>query len=240
MKLTPHEWGLLRKCTYWTADAWAKPISQYLESCSRDEFSGKTVLEVGAGHLSSLSPLFAHLGAQGTCGWYKESRKHLVIDYNEKMRKSFNIDNEIYYQRVDAFNVSGRYDFIVMKSVVGGLFRTHNSAMADVHQYIETVRKNNLNPGGQLILIDNGKSILESGLKNLGSRADKWRFFHLDDIRNPKKLYKFGVFSSFSLKTRNERIGSFTDRLMYFVDVVIGKVIKSKPTVILHVYDSLQ
>ena len=60
----------------------------------------------------------------------------------------------------DIFNFEGKYDLVIMKSVLGGLFRNDDKAKEKINELIKRIIRENLNENGYVITIDNGKTFL--------------------------------------------------------------------------------
>ena len=146
-----------------------------------------------------------------------------------------NCDAELLY--VDMANIIGKYDLIIAKSVLGGLFREDETNIEEVNGFINKIIRTNLNAEGALLLLDNGQSFFEGTLSRFGARKNKWRYFQRKDFRNPDpyKQYTFGFLSSFSFESRLGSFGRVFDNIAYFFDIFFSKF-TNHPTVILTVY----
>ncbi len=111
-----------------------------------------------------------------------------------------------------------------MKSVLGGIYRSNNSTIVDVNEGIKKIIKNNLLDGGYLITLDNGYGFLYNFTKRFGARANNWRFFAPNSLKNEFLIdqVKFGFFSNFSFQTRLPIIGGILDYLTFSIDRLLS------------------
>lgn len=211
----------------WSRKAWSKPLFDFRAD---DQKIYEYSLEIGASENGTLAPFLL------------ESSKHISIGYYEcdltrlqNKLLDLNCDSELRW--VDMTKINGRYDLIVAKSVLGGLFRDGQSSIKEVNALIGSVVKNNLNEGGALLLLDNGESFFESVLARFGARKNNWRYFRVKDfcIPEPCKQYTFGFLTCFSLESRLGPLGRVLDDVLYFCDRFLSKY-TNYPTVILTVY----
>jgi hypothetical protein len=124
-----------------------------------------------------------------------------------------------------------------MKSVLGGIFRLHKSEINELQEFLLNVAKNNLRPGGAIILLDNGQSIFEPILRKFGARKNAWRFLNKSDISFADKQFSFGFFSAFSLASRWGKFGNFVeDFIIYPLDYTLWIFgFRAYPTVIVSI-----
>lgn len=139
--------------------------------------------------------------------------------------------------QADVLNFEGRYDLVLMKSVLGGVFRKNESKIDDVEALIEKICSHHLTSGGILVSLDNGESILERIMNNFGARKNGWRFFKKDQLGADYQV-TFGVLSAFSFATRLGFVGKWLEECIYYVDFLLSGMLKSKPTVIGSVFKS--
>ena len=218
----------------WNASAWRhvfvelKPHIQALENIGAQKLS---VIEFGANRRSALTNELTELDAsfEITCYNLEEvsSLRAKVIDKNM----------EITYRQADLLNFDGRYDLILMKSVLGGVFREDESKIDDVKALIEKIRSDHLTSGGILVSLDNGESVLESFLDSFGARKNGYRFFKMNQLGADYQV-TFGVLSAFSFATRLGFIGKCMEECIYYLDFLLSGIFKGKPTVIGSVFKS--
>mgnify|MGYP001402541302 CR=1 FL=1 len=227
--------SLIRDCMGWSKDAWAKP---FIETLHKKElsFKGINFIEIGAGKYSSLSPFFLHCGAHVTCSYYNEDILNDLKENNDLLIQKYDIEGKINYERKDLFYLNNKYDVILMKSVLGGVFREKASSIDEIEEFIRYLINKNLNKNGYLFLLDNGSSIFENFLENLGSRKNRWRFFKINQLKNFNFQESFGFSSAFALEFRLKFLGKFLEKILYYFDLIVCKFYKKNPTVIVSLF----
>ena len=116
-----------------------------------------------------------------------------------------------------------KYDLIIMKSVLGGIFRTNNSNISQINDLIKKLIKNNLNENCILFTMDNGIGFTHNFKINFGAGKNNWRFFRKNQLLNNYSIEQksFGYFSNFCLETRLPLLGKFVDYINYLADRII-------------------
>ena len=219
-------WRIIKKGIGWSRNTWNQPLKAFI--ADNPDISFEHSLEVGASEYGTLVPLLCELSNKVTVGYFQcdvvELKNNLsFFDYTTKPKY------------VDMTEINGKYDLIIAKSVLGGIFREGKSSVNDVNEFINNILKNNIKQGGMLMLLDNGKSYFEKNLSNFGARKNNWRFFNSKDFIDPYQQYTFGFLSCFSLEQRYGFFGKFFDYTSYIFDLFLSKI-TSHPTVILTVY----
>ena len=223
----------IKKIFGWNAKAFYVPFKAALND--HPILEGAEILEIGAGSFSSVALYFANSNCKLNITTYPTEHlpglENLVIDFINKKKEMPNIFC------MSVKDVVGTYDLIIMKSVLGGIFRTDSSSKENVEPLILEIVSNNLKPGGVLITIDNGATILEKLFSKFGARANQWRFFLPDDFKKNTKQYHFGFFTNFSFVTRFGKFGEIIEDFVFFIDCLVYKAFKiSRPSVIVTVY----
>ncbi|MDO5623951.1 MAG: hypothetical protein Q4G71_04600 [Pseudomonadota bacterium] len=210
------------RCFGWSARAWARPWRAFVRAhLAADVPCAARGLELGAGPRSSLAPLMLGHVAQVECSFF-ESTQRAAIERWHADTLSADTRARITYGQRDVRALHGRWDLIVMKSVLGGVFRTHGSQLADVHALVARLVRENLAPGGWLVSLDNGRTALEPLLAPFGARRNGWRFFRADDFPQADFAAHFGVLSAFSAATRLGALGRGVDDVLYAADVALS------------------
>ena len=211
----------------WSRKTWFKPLKDFKAD---DQKIYGSSLEVGASEHGTLAPFLLEVSKKISIGYYE-------CDVTSLQRKltELNCDKEL--QCIDMANIIGKYDLIIAKSVLGGIFREGESSLEEVNGLIDSIINHNLNAGGALLLLDNGQSFFEGALSRLGARKNKWRYFQGKDFCNPEpfKQYTFGFLTCFSFESRFRSFGRTLDNILYFFDIFLSKY-TNHPTVILTVY----
>jgi len=132
-------WKAVEKGVGWSKKSWCKPLKGFVEDNSNIAFEHS--LEVGASENGTLAPFVKELSNQVTIGYFQCD----VIKLNHNL-SHFNIANESEY--VDMTEINGKYDLIIAKSVLGGIFRENKSSVNDVNEFIESILERNIKQGG--------------------------------------------------------------------------------------------
>lgn len=226
---------LMRYAFGWNFRCWSTPFSKLDNFESKKNFR---ILELGASSSSIVSLSFDGLADEIVVSYYDENQRRGIQQYLTKVRANYELKSNYKFEKVDAHSVKGNFDIIIMKSVLGGLFRLNQSSLADAHEFLNDLRHRALCPGGSLITIDNGRSFLERFFSNFGARKNEWRFFEKDELSSASQFKVFGCISSFSLETRFGPIGYFLDNfIIYPMDLVLSVIWPNNPTVLVSVFD---
>jgi len=197
------------------------------------------ILEIGASRHSMVSLIFDGLADEIVISYYTEEQRLGVEQYLASVRQKYNLKSKYVLEQIDATNVEGSFDIVIMKSVLGGLFRQNNSTISDATGFIVGLVSRSVKPEGHLISIDNGKSILECVLPRFGARKNLWRFFRKSELNGAISQSEFGVISCFSFETRLGYIGYILDNyVIYPIDLILFKFWRQNPTVIVSVFSA--
>lgn len=218
-------------CFGWSARAWSRPWLDFVRA--HPGLQLREALEIGAGSRSSLAPLLLDLAQRVECSAHDAAMLPAIEALNARVL-SADERQRVVYTRQDARALSGCWDLIVLKSVLGGLHRMHDSSISDVHATIEGLQAH-LNPGGLLVTLDNGRTALEPLLARLGSRRNGWRFLLHEDFPPADACYGFGVLSVGSAATRLGWLGRRIDDGLFLLDCVLSPWAR-RHAVLLHVY----
>lgn len=195
------------------------------------------ILEIGAGELSVVSLIFDGFANEIVISYYSDEQKEPIEKYLDTVRKNYDLKSKYVLKQIDATTVNESFDIVIMKSVLGGIFRENSSTISDARNFIASLVSRAVEADGLLISIDNGKSILERLLSRFGGRKNHWRFFRKLDLNGAIWQNEFGVISSFSFETRLGYFGYLLDNyLIYPLDRVLFKVWCRNPTVIVSVF----
>ncbi len=219
-------WKLIEEGIGWSRKAWTRPIKNFINDNPKILFNDS--LEIGASEYGTLAPFLSEISVNITIGYFQCDIARLGSNLDK-------FDFSTAKEFVDVTKINGTYDLIVVKSVLGGVYRKSSSTMDNVAKLIDNIMKDHLNQDGALLLLDNGESFFEGVFSKLGARKNKWRFFRPEDFIDPSCQYTFGFLSCFSFETRIGAIGKILDSVLYFFDLFLSKVTRY-PTVILTVY----
>ena len=197
------------------------------------------ILELGASRHSIVSLIFDGLASEIVISYYTDEQREGVEQYLASVRQRYHLKSKYVLEQIDATSVEGSFDVVIMKSVLGGLFRQNSSTNSDVTDFIGSLISRTVKPEGLLISIDNGKSILESTLSRFGARKNQWRFFRKSELNRAIRQSEFGVISSFSFETRLGYVGYILDNyVIYPLDIMLFKFWRYNPTVIVSVFST--
>jgi hypothetical protein len=197
------------------------------------------ILEIGASRYSIVSLIFDGMASEIVISYYTDDQREGVEQYLASVRQRYNLKSKYVLEQIDATSVDGSFDIVIMKSVLGGLFRQNSSTISDVTDFIGSLISRTVKPEGLLISIDNGKSILERTLSRFGARKNQWRFFRKSELNRAIRRSEFGVISSFSFETRLGYVGYILDNyVIYPLDLILFKFWRYNPTVIVSVFNT--
>jgi len=204
-----------RACFGWSTRAWARPWRDFVRA--HPGLRVGDALELGAGPRSSLAPLLLGLAERVECSVYDSAALPAVRALNAGLLDAGH-HARLRYSQHDLRTLEGRWDLIAMKSVLGGVFRLHDSRLADVHAMLARLVQRNLKPGGLLVTLDNGRTALAPLLARRGARRNGWRLFARADLPPADAHYGFGVLGMGSAATRWGAAGARIDDLLYGCD----------------------
>lgn len=222
--------SLIRFAFGWNYQAWSYPLRA---SGIISEKKFERVLEIGAGKYSIVSLIFDGLADEIVISYYEEDQLMDLKNYLLLVRQNHKLKSKYIFKHMDARTAVGSYDVVIMKSVLGGIFRVNTSNTHEINLFITSLLKRCTKKGGMLITIDNGKSFYESLLQRFGARKNFWKFFSVGEISGSDNQLKFGFLSSFSFETRLGKFGYFLDNfILYYLDIFIYRLWPFNPTVI--------
>jgi len=95
-------------------------ISTYKRSFRTEEIK---ILEVGAGRYSQVAYEFDNTSSEITIGYYLQDDKSHLIEHLDYMSRVHGLKSTYTISLTDLFQINDQYDVIIMKSVLGGVFR---------------------------------------------------------------------------------------------------------------------
>ena len=197
------------------------------------------ILEIGASRHSMVSLIFDGLASEIVISYYTGEQREGIEQYLASVRQKYHLKSKYVLEQADATTVEGSFDIVIMKSVLGGLFRQKSSTISDATGFIGSLVSRAVKPEGLLISIDNGKSILERALSRFGARKNQWRFFRKSELTGAIRQTEFGLISSFSFETRLGYVGYILDNyVIYPLDLIFFKFWRYHPTVIVSVFST--
>lgn len=218
-----------RRCMGWSARAWLcvwRGVMQAIDDAGQGDWRCESALEVGAGVHSALAPLLLARAQRVECSALDaatlpviEQRHAAMLAPEDAARISTSVQ--------DVRALHGRWDCIVMKSVLGGLFRMSDvDGVAHMHALIARLRREHLTEGGWLISLDNGRTALEPLFAHFGARRNGWRFFAAGDFPPAQAACGFGALGAFSAATRLGAVGHAVDDALYTADCALSPLVR--------------
>ena len=217
----------------WNPDTWQKTFLNSKEVQKVLARKNLDILEVGAGKYSQVSYEFDKTISNITVGFYDDKAEdiHSALCRN---KEKLNLESSYTVSYIDVFNLTEKFDVIIMKSVLGAIFRGDEFAHAE--DFCLSLVENNLNNNGVLITVDNGKSLFERFVQNFGARKNNWYFITMDELPLADEKIGFGVVSFFAPSTRFKFVGRLLELCFYYVDCILSPLLKSNPTVVCSIY----
>ena len=137
-------WRIIKNGIGWSREAWCQPLKLF--AADNPDFSFENSLEIGASECGTLAPFLLELSNKVTVGYYQCDLVGLKDNLNL-------LDCEVKIQYVDMTKIDGKYDLIIAKSVLGGIFREGKSSINDVNEFINNILENNIKSGGGIVSI---------------------------------------------------------------------------------------
>jgi len=226
---------IIKKSIGWSTKSWFYPLDKVFKEFTLPKKI--KVLELGAGEYSATSLLLINKNSQLDITTNEESNIKKIKSLIEDIKDIDELRKNITISQMSAKKISGYYDVIIMKSVLGGIFRLNISENNDADNLLKHICQNHLNENGILISMDNGKTVFESLFSNFGARKNNWRYFLPSDFSNADKQFFFGFLSNFSFVTRFGEVGHLFDNTIFIIDKFIFRNFKiKKPSIIISVY----
>ena len=171
--------AMVEDCCGWNKKTWADGV-EYALSALPDDLRGKRVLEVGASNRSTIAPILAAKGARAVCSYYQKSKGLVENGRLKYIRDKYGIA-DIPTLEANIYDIHGRFDVIVMKSVLGGICRSSNYDC--IRSTIKKLSKDNVADGGVILSIDNGYVTLFEKLRLYrGKGGRSWSYLDRDKL----------------------------------------------------------
>jgi hypothetical protein len=133
-------WKIIKKNIGWSKNTWCKPLQDLYKDNPNIIFNHS--LEIGANEVGTLAPFIKELSNEVTIGYFQCDPTKLNNNLSH-----LNIVNESKY--IDMTDINGKYDLIIAKSILGGIFTYKNSTINDVNEFIECILEKNIKQGGE-------------------------------------------------------------------------------------------
>lgn len=218
---------LLEESFGWSWRSWSEALYGLDEDLLKKIInSSGRILEIGASKNSQIAALFEK-ASYVDLGVYRNSK--LYASDKSFLEKKFKLKKNIKIIDCDVKNFDGKYNLIIMKSVLGGVFRDCESSNKDVLKLLNKIVENHLLKEGYLITLDNGIGFLHPLRNYYGAKKSKWRFFRPNSLKTNNLISQsyFGFFSSFSIKYRIPILGKFIENLLFLIDNLLIRYVRS-------------
>ena len=222
----------------WSANVFFEAFKRNIHYDKLVYLSDIKILEIGASKASIISIIFDHPSNAITVSSFPEKIVDETREYFFSLTKVCQLKSSYQFRSIDVREIDEKYDLIIMKSVLGGVFSSDQFSQKDVFEFIEKSLANHLRPGGHIISLDNGKSFLDSILSKarVGSYNSFWNYFEVDQYPSSFDVSSFGLITMADFKNRVPILGTFIQLVVDFLDRYLCKIIPTYPTVIVSVY----
>ena len=170
---------LIEDCCGWNRRIWADAVA-FAVTALPTTLEGKKILEIGAGKHSSIAPAFAAKGATVFCSYYGQPRHEVENGRLRFVSEKYGLKG-IALLELDIHCLTGHYDVIVLKSVLGGICR------GDDYKRMRNVidgLMDHLADDGVILTIDNGYvGPLIRFFRLFGAGKNRWTYFKEDKLR---------------------------------------------------------
>ena len=176
--------NIMRYAFGWNHKAWQYPLKS-AKLPSDKKFS--RILEIGASGYSVVAIIFDGLADEIVISYYQDNQRVLIENYLSELDRKSKLKSTYILEKTDAYTVAEKFDLVIMKSVLGGLFRENTTSLVQVECFVNDLIRRTVSKDGSLILIDNGKPFYQRFLSRFGARKNEWRFFTKADLSMASK-----------------------------------------------------
>jgi hypothetical protein len=211
---------LSEECCGWNRKTWADAV-EFAVAMLPGDLRGKMVLEIGASDRSTVAPIFAAQGAQAFCSYYKKPPGFIENAHLSYIRSKYRLDPIPTFE-TSITEIEGRFDVIIMKSVLGGICRNDN--YQEIRTIIHKLLKDNLVEGGVILTIDNGSIGPFHRLRRyLGTGGNSWSYLERDKLAASLSDFQitmkgFGYLNVASASLQFGRDCEFLNTFVYYID----------------------
>jgi hypothetical protein len=215
-----HMRALVEDCCGWNKKTWADAV-EFAISALPDDLREKKIIEIGASDKSTVAPIFATRGAHVLCSYYSKPPGFIENSQLKYVRSKYHIE-EIPTIETSVTELSGRYDVIIMKSVLGGVFRNDN--YKDLGTLIRRLLRDNVSVGGAILTIDNGYIAPFHKLRrHRGTGGNSWSYLAQHKLTESLAdldvtIKGFGYLNVASASLQFGRNCEFLNSLVYYLD----------------------
>jgi hypothetical protein len=218
-----HVRELVEDCCGWNKKTWADAI-EFAISALPNDLRGKQILEIGASDRSTVAPIFAARGAQVFCSYYLKPPGFIENAQLKYIRTKYHL-GEIPTLETSISEVAGRFDVIIMKSVLGGIFRNddYNGIGVTIHKLL----RDNVSEGGVILTVDNGYIGPFHKLRRYrGTGGNSWSYLERDKLAASLagldvSMKGFGYLNVASASLQFGRNCEFLNTIVYYMDKAV-------------------
>lgn len=226
---------LIEDCCGWNRKIWADAIEFAVSQLPAD-LAGRTALEIGASDRSTVVPILAARGAEASCSYYMKPPDFIVNGRLKYIYDKYHIKG-ISILEADIRNISGQYDIIIMKSVLGGVCR--NGHYEGIKEILTRMVAHNLTQRGVILTLDNGYIQLFQALrKALGTGGNTWSYLRTEQFA--ESLSDFDVtmkgFGFLNVASASLQFGvncEFINDLAYHLDRIVLRLLNPRERAVL-------
>ncbi|MBV8912429.1 MAG: hypothetical protein JOZ05_05220 [Acetobacteraceae bacterium] len=227
MQSVPDRRALMEDCCGWNRKTWADAL-EFAVSHLPSDLNGKAVLEIGASPSSTLAPLFSAMGANVVCSCYGPRKADVENGQLRTVCGRYGLRGARILE-MDARDIDGKYDVIVMKSVLGGICRSNDygAIRALISGMID-----HLTESGRIITLDNGYlTPLESLRRKVGTGGHTWTYIRKDRLHDALSGFHvttrgFGLLNFMSAAPMLGTKFEVLNGLLHAADSVIARLVR--------------
>jgi hypothetical protein len=216
--------ALIEDCCGWNKKTWADAI-EFAISALPDDLRSKTILEIGASDRSTVAPIFAARGARVYCSYYSKPPGLIENAHLKYIRTKYHLTAMIPTFEASIAEITGRFDVIIMKSVLGGIFR--NDDYDAIGGMIHKLLRDNVSDDGFILTVDNGYIGPFHQLRRYrGTGGKSWSYLARDRLAASLAgldvtMQGFGYLNVASASLQFGRHCEFLNTLVYYWDKAI-------------------
>lgn len=199
----------------WDIANWSRAALFWQSHSNQNPESGNA-LEIGARH-GGLSLWLALQGMKVVC-----SDLNYPSETAREKHKKYGVSQLITYENISALDIpyKNEFDFVIFKSVLGGVGRNNNSE--NIHVALKNMY-DALKPGGELFFVENlkGSALHQFFRKKFVKWGESWNYLSIDQIREYTPMFSslnyqtVGFLGAFGPNEKFRRIFGKLDKLIF-------------------------
>ena len=222
--------ALVEDCCGWNRKVWADAIEFGLAQFP-ERLAGRKVLEIGAGRHSTIAPIFSVKGAETVCSYFHLTKEDIENGQFKIIMDKYHLDKIATIEQ-NIFDIGGKYDLIVLKSVLGGICRSND--YGKLREIVDKLFLENLKEDGAIFTIDNGDiNLFRSVRRFWGAGRNEWTYFTEEKVTSSLCAYNvaikgFGFLNIGSAKFLLQGNYEFINDIVYYFDKLITRIYTPK------------